>query len=149
MSDWCVLHYRKNILKFVFENSSFEIADVYQSLIGICFAAVAINKLHTFVRLPHGLCDIGDYLHEIDRKWRTGNSVVFILLQWYCAIDLRCDCAIKFALKSLNVPGDITPWVYTGLDHLTQSTRFKMQFESLQKYTCFRSIPRTPSLVIR
>ena len=57
----------KNIFKFVFENlyKNFEMGDAYQSLLGICFAAVAINRSRTRTawRLWYRR-----YLHEIDRK---------------------------------------------------------------------------------
>ena len=55
------MHHRKNIFEFVFENLSFEIADVYsrcKSLLRTCFAAVAINRSRTFARVPHDECDI-------------------------------------------------------------------------------------------
>ena len=43
-----VINHRKNISKFVFENLSFEIVDAYQSVLGTCFATVAMNKSRTF-----------------------------------------------------------------------------------------------------
>ena len=58
MPGWCVIHHRKNIFKLVFENLSFQIADAYQYLLGICFAAVAINRLRTIATVPRGDCDI-------------------------------------------------------------------------------------------
>ena len=45
------------MFKFVFENSSFEIADAYQSLLGTCFAAVAINRSRLFAHVPHDDAD--------------------------------------------------------------------------------------------
>ena len=56
---------------------SFERADAYQSLVGTCFAAVAINRSRTLAwRLWYRR-----YLREIDRKWGSGNLLVSMLLQ--------------------------------------------------------------------
>ena len=57
------------------------------------------------------------YLHEIDRKWGTSNSVISMLLHSCCHIVFCCHCMIKFAFKSFNIFDDVTACVYTGQSH--------------------------------
>ena len=46
------------------------------------------------------------YFFEINRKRVTGNSVMFMLLHWYCHRGLGCGKLIKFTLKIFNIFGD-------------------------------------------
>ena len=57
---------------------------------------------------------------------RTWYRCYLLPLNWYCQIVFCCDCMIKFALKRFNISGNVTPCVYTGPDHLTQSMRSKV-----------------------
>ena len=111
------------------KNLSFEKADAYQSLLGIRFAAVAINRPRTLARVLHDDCDIIVQLQQIDTEIENeeqANSVVSMLLHWYCQIGFYCDPMIKICFKSFNISGDVTPCVYPRSDHLTQSTRSKV-----------------------
>ena len=59
----------ETILKFVFENISFEIADAYQTLLGTYFAAAAINESRMFARVPHDDCYIAViYVKSIENE---------------------------------------------------------------------------------
>ena len=109
---------RKNISKFVYENSWFQIADAFQSL--LCdgrFAAVVNNRVGAGQRLWYRL-----YFFEINRKRATGNSVMFILLHRYCLGGFGCGKMVKFTSKIFNIFCDV---VHTRRDHLTLSTRCK------------------------
>ena len=82
----------KSILKFVFENFSFEIADAYQSLTGTCVAPMAINKSCTFALVPHDNCDI---VVIYMRSTKNEEQVVFMLFHVYCQKDFCCYCMIN------------------------------------------------------
>ena len=47
------------------------------------------------------------YFFEINRKRATGNSVMFILLHWYCHRGFGCSKMITFTLKFFNIFGDM------------------------------------------
>ena len=111
---------RKNISKFVFENSWFQIADAFQSL--LCdgrFAAVqVVNKS----RRCWATIVISSLFLWNQQKRATGNSVMFILLHWYCLGGFGCGKMVTFTLKIFNIFCDV---VHTRRDHLTLSTRCK------------------------
>ena len=90
-------------LKFVFENSSFQIAEAFQFLLCDGRCAAVVNKSRTcWARLWYRL-----HFVEINRKSATGNSVIFMLLHWYCHRCLGCGKMIKFTLKIVNIFGDV------------------------------------------
>ena len=66
------------------------------------------------------------YVYELNRKWGTGNCVISMLLHWHWEIGFHCVRIMKLALKSFHIFGDITPYVYMGRGHLTQSTWSKL-----------------------
>ena len=139
------------MFKFVFENSSFEIADAYQSLLGTCFAAVAINRSRMFADVPAWRWWCRRYFYEIDRKSGTSTLVVSMLLHWYCQTAFCRECMIKFALKILKISGVVTACFYIGPGHLTQSMRPEVYITLwvIPKVQTFRSILHTGSLVTR
>ena len=47
------------------------------------------------------------YFFEINRKSATGNSVMFMLLHWYCHRGLGCGKMMKFTFKIFNNFGDV------------------------------------------
>ena len=80
-----------------------------------------------------------------NRTWGTCNLVVSMPLQWYCQIGFCCDFMLKYVLKVSTFSDDATPCVYTGPDHLTQSTRSEVHIPlPYRKYTRFKSLPRAP-----
>ena len=109
---------RKNISKFVFENSWFQIADAFQSLLCDGRFAAVVNKS----RRCWATIVISSLFFEINRKRATGNSVMFILLHWYCLGGFGCGKMVTFTLKIFNIFCDV---VHTRRDHLTLSTRCK------------------------
>ena len=148
MPGWCVIQHRKNICKFAFENLRFEIAYAYQSLLRTCFAAMAIKRASTFTRMLHDDCDI--VVIYMKRKWVTSDSVISMLLHWYCQIVFCCDIIIQFALKSFNISGGITPCVLHRTISLSQhmmtsSNRdiFRVTGHLCEEFTGHRWIPRT------
>ena len=99
MSVWYDIHLGKNISKFVFENSRFQIAEAFQSLFCDGRSAAVVNKSRTCgQRLRYRL-----YFFEINRKSATGNSAMFMLLHWYCHRGLGCAKMMKFTLKIFNI----------------------------------------------
>ena len=46
------------------------------------------------------------YFFEINRQRTTGNSVMFMLLHWYCHKDFGCGKMITFTLKIFNILGE-------------------------------------------
>ena len=92
-----------SISKFLFENSGFQIAEAFQSL--LCdgrSAAVAHKRARAEQRLWYRL-----YFFEINRKCAMGNSVMFMLLQWYCHKGFGCSKMITFAFKMFKIFGDV------------------------------------------
>ena len=117
---------RKNISKFVFENSWFQIADAFQSL--LCdgrFAAVVDKSRRCWATIVIS----SSFLWNQQKKPAMSNSVMFILLHWYCLGGFGCGKMVTFTLKIFNIFCDV---VHTRRDHLTLSTRCKCtdRFES-------------------
>ena len=101
---------RKNISKFVFENSWFQIADAIQSLVCDGRSVVVVNKSRT--------CWATIVISSLFlwNQQATGNSLMFILLRWYCHRGFGCGKMITFTFQHFR-------WrVHTRRDHLTLST---------------------------
>ena len=98
----CILG--KNISKFVFEHSRFRIAETFQSLFCDVHSAATVTQSHTcWAKIVwYGL-----YFFEINGKCATGNSVMFMLLHWYCYRGFGCGKMITFALKIFNIFCDV------------------------------------------
>ena len=90
-------------LKFVFENSRFQIIDAFQSLLCDGRSAAVLNKACTC----WATIVISSYLFEINRKRATSNSVMFNLLHWYCHRGFGCGKMITFTLKIFKIFGDV------------------------------------------
>ena len=85
----------ENICKFVFENSRFQLAEAFQSLLYDGRSALLTNRARAGQRLWYGI-----YFFEINRKRATGNSVMSMLLHWYCHIGFGCGNEMNtFTLK--------------------------------------------------
>ena len=87
------------------------------------------------------------FIWNQQKKW-TGNSVIFMLLHWYCHRGLSCGKIIKFTFKIFNIFGDV--YTRDGTISLCQhdeSTQIAMSHEV--QYTGFVSIPLTLSLVTK
>ena len=90
--------YGENIFEFVFENSRFLI-DAFQFI--LCdgrSVAVETNRARAGQRLWYRL-----YCFGINRKRATGNSVMLMLLHWYCLRGFGCGKMITFILKTFNI----------------------------------------------
>ena len=137
---------RKNISKFVFKNSWFQIADAFQSLLCDGRSAAVVNKSRTCragQRLWYRL-----YFFEINRKRATGNSVMFILLHWYCHRGFGCGKMITFTLKISNNFGDV--YTRDGTTSLCQRDASAQIVVSHNYPTqVLGSIPFTPSVVTK
>ena len=73
------------------------------------------------------------------------NSVMFMLLHWYCHLGLGCGKMKKFTLKIFNIFGD----VYTRDGTIPLCPRdaiAQIVMSHKVQYTSFGSIPLTPSL---
>ena len=139
MPVWYDIHLGKNISKFVFENSRFQIAEAFQSLFCDGRSAAVVNKSRTCGQpLRYRL-----YFFEINRKSATGNSAMFMLLHWYCHRGLGCAKMMKFTLKIFNIFVDVC--TRDGTISICQRDA-SAQIVMSQKvpYTSFGSIPLTP-----
>ena len=88
------------------------------------------------------------YFFEINRKSATGNSVMFILLHWYCHRGFGCGKMITFTLKIFNIFGD----VYTRDGTISLGQRdASAQIVVSHNYPTqvWGSIPFTPSVVTK
>ena len=91
----------ENILKFVFENSRFQI---YSRGVSISPRAISDRPLcHGCKQIAYVLgndCDhIRLYFFEINKKRATGKSAMCMLLHWYCHRGFGCGKIITFILK--------------------------------------------------
>ena len=60
------------------------------------------------------------YFFEINRKHAAGNSVMSLLLHWYCHRGFGCGKMITFTLKSFNIFGDV--YTRDGPSHFVKCT---------------------------
>ena len=131
----------KSISKFVFENSRFQIAEAFQSLLCGGQSAAVVNKSRTC----WATIAISSYFFEIDRKSATGNSVMFMLLHWYCHMGLGCGKMIKFTSKIFNIFGDVYARDGT-ISFCQRDASAQIVMSHKVQYTSFGSILLTPSL---
>ena len=136
---------RKNISKFVFENSCFQIADAIQFLLCYNRSAAVLNKSRTCWAT---IVISSFYFFEINRKHAMGNSVMFILLHWYCHRGFGSGKMITFTSKIFNIFRDV--YTHDGTISLCQRDASAQIVVSHNYRTqVLGSIPFTPSVVTK
>ena len=144
MPVWYAYILGKNISKFVFENPWFQKADAFQSLLCDGRSAAVVNKS----RACWATIVISFYFFEINRTRTTGNSVMFILLHWYCHRGLGWGKMITFTLNIFNIFCDV--YTRDGTISLCQRDASAQIVVSHNYRTqVLGSIPFTPSLVTK
>ena len=135
---------RKNISKFVFENSWFQIADAFQSLLCDGRSVAVVNKSRTC----WATIVISSLFLWNQQKTCNGYSVMFILLHWYCHRGFGCGKMIIFTLKIFNIFGDV--YTRDGTISLCQRDASAQIVVSHNYPTqVLGSIPFTPSVVTK
>ena len=135
---------RKNISKFVLENSWFQIADAFQCLLCDGRSAAVVNKSRTCWTT----IVISSLFLWNNRKHAMGNSAMFILLHWYCHRGFGCGKMITFTLKIFYIFGDV--YTCDGTISLCQRDASAQIVVSHNYPTqVLGSIPFTPSVVTK
>ena len=103
MPVWYAIHLGEKPSKFAFENSRFQIAEAFQSLLCDGRSAAIVNKSRTY----WATIVISSLFLWNQQKTTMGNFVMFMLLHWYCHRGFGCGKMITFTLKIFNIFGDV------------------------------------------
>ena len=88
------------------------------------------------------------YFFELNRKRATGNSVMFILLHWYCHRGFGCGKMITFTLKIFNIFGDV--YTHDGtISHCERNASAQIVVSHIYRAQVLGPLPFTPSLVTK